>query len=284
VDLYRDRYPGRAVYDTAISHALLRSVATGASNESLRLYTPDNALLFSSLDSRRPGYSRAVELARAAGFEPVIRLAGGHAAAFLETSMAFAWASADPEAHLHIKPRFERLTSWVVSALRNLGLDARVGEVEGEYCPGEFSVNVEGRVKVMGVGQRVIRGGAHVGGVLTVAQSDPLREVLIPIYEALELDFRPETAGGIADFEADLTANRLIEAFIEVISSEGSEVLERTFSPSIETAASALAPLHSPERRAGAGAALRPSFQSVGGKSLVQNSRPEASDPKDEKP
>ena len=97
-----------------MSHALLRAVATGARGESLRLYAPDDAMLFSSLDARRPGYSRAVEIASDAGYTPVTRLAGGHAAVFLEQSVAFAWASSDPDAHLHIQPRFERLTGWIV--------------------------------------------------------------------------------------------------------------------------------------------------------------------------
>ena len=183
---------------------MLRSVANETSAESLRLYSPDNALLFSSLDARRPGYERAVELARAAGFEPVIRLAGGHAAVFLESSVAFAWATADADAHLHIQSRFECLTRWIVAALESLGLDARVGEVPG-----------------------VIRGGAHVGGVLTVAQSDALRSVLVPIYDALELDFRPETAGGIAEFDQNLTPEHVIEALVEVLRSEGHVIEEK---------------------------------------------------------
>jgi len=270
LNVYRDRFAGRAVLDTAVSHAMLRSVAMGTTDQSLRLYVPDNALLFSNLDAHRPGYSRAVELARAAGYEPVIRLAGGHAAVFLEASMAFAWASADSDAPLHIRDRFERLTGWIVRALQDLGLDARVGEVPGEYCPGDFSVNIAGRVKVMGVGQRVIRGGAHVGGVLTVAQSEQLRDVLVPIYEALELDFRPETAGGIADFDSALTPDHVIRSLLEVLVSEGHGVQEVEFDASMMRAAQTLAPLHSPERRLGAGAALRPSRDMPGGKALIQ--------------
>jgi lipoate-protein ligase A len=216
-------------------------------------------------------------LARAAGYEPVIRLAGGHAAVFLETSMAFAWASADPNAPLHISDRFERLTGWIVAALEHLGLDARIGEVPGEYCPGEYSVNIAGRVKVMGVGQRVIRGGAHVGGVLTVAQSEQLREILVPIYEALEFDFRPETAGGIADFDAALTPDDVISALVEVLRADAPDarvVDEMDFDPSILRAAQDLVPLHAPERRPGAGAALRPSLRTRGGKVLIQEGSP----------
>ena len=254
------------MFDTAVSHAMLRSVANGARGESLRLYAPDNALLFSSLDARRPGYARAVEIARGAGYEPVIRLAGGHAAVFLESSVAFAWASADPDAHLHIQPRFERLTGWIVDALRSLELDARVGEVPGEYCPGEFSVNIGGRVKVMGVGQRVIQGGAHVGGVLTVAQSQPLREILISVYEALALDFRPETAGGVADFDATLTPDRVIDALVDTIEASGLACVPVRFDDSVKHAAEALMPLHGPERGGSASAVLR----AAGTKALVQ--------------
>ncbi len=250
----------------------MRSVAKGTHDESLRLYAPDNALLFSNLDARRPGYPRAVELAREAGFTPVIRLAGGHAAVFLESSLAFAWATAEADAHLRIKPRFVRWTGLLVRALRDLGLDARVGEVAGEYCPGEYSVNIAGHTKVMGVGQRVIRGGAHVGGVLTIGQTLALREVLIPIYEALELEFRPETAGGLADFDASLTPEDVIEALVRVLRADGHEVREATFPVSITQAAQRLLPLHSAERPEDAGAALRPGLDASGAKVLIQDS------------
>ncbi len=252
---------------------MLRSVGTGARGESLRLYAPDDALLFSSLDARRPGFERAVELAREAGFVPVTRLAGGHAAVFLQSSVAFAWASPDPEAHLHIQPRFERLTGWIVDALERLGLDARVGEVPGEYCPGEYSVNIGGRVKVMGVGQRVVRGAAHVGGVLTVSQTAALREVLVPIYEALELEFRPETAGGVADFDATLTPERVIEALVEAVEASGYACEDARFGREIEVSAEALVPLHGPRPARNAGAALR---AASGGKALL-HSDPESS-------
>lgn len=264
--LHRDRFPGRPVLDTAVSHALLRRVARGDAPESLRLYQPDDALLFSSLDARRPGYARALELARAAGFEPVVRLAGGHAAVFLESSLAFAWATADPDASLHIRPRFEKLAGWIVAALRRLGLDARVGELAGEYCPGEFSVNLGGRIKVMGVGQRVIRGGAHVGGVVTVGETERLRAVLVPIYEALELPLQPDKAGGIADEAPGLTAEDLVHALAEVLEDEGRALSPAEFDPAIEDEASSLLDFHSPEAALAKSRLLQPA---AGAKALI---------------
>jgi lipoate-protein ligase A len=252
---------------------MLRSVGLGTRGESLRLYTPDNALLFSNLDARRPGYARAVEIAREAGYAPVTRLAGGHAAVFLEASVAFAWSSADAEAQRRIPDRFERLTRWVVHALCDLGLDARVGEVAGEYCPGEYSVNLDGSVKVMGVGQRVIRGAAHVGGVITVGATAELKEILIPIYAALDLEFVPETAGGLADFDSGLTTERTIEALIAAVDADGYSTTNATFDPDLHRAAQALTPLHSAERRPGAGSALRPNQDPRSSKTLIQRTK-----------
>lgn len=255
--LHRDQFPGEPLLDTAVSHAMLRRVAAGSVGESLRLYAPDRAMLFSSLDARRTGYGEALSLAEQAGFPSVIRLAGGQAALFLEKSIAFAWATPDPDAHLHIRPRFEHVAGWIEASLRRLGLDARVGSVAGEYCPGEFSVNIGGRVKVMGVGQRVIHGGAHVGGVITVAETPLLRETLIPIYEALDIDFRPETAGGIADFDPSLGLADLMEAMMEVLCELGYELEPQRFDASIRDEAEALIPIHEPESRKPRGSALR---------------------------
>ena len=53
-------------------------------------------------------------------------------------------------------------------SFRRLGVDARVGEIPGEYCPGAYSVNARGVKKLMGVGQRLVPSAAHVGGVVVV--------------------------------------------------------------------------------------------------------------------
>lgn len=256
---HRDQFPGEPLLDTAVSHAMLRRVAAGSVAESLRLYVPDRAMLFSSLDVRRPGYARAVSLAEQAGFPSLVRLAGGQAAVFLEESIAFAWASPDPDAHLQIRQRFERVANWITASLRRLGLDARVGPVPGEYCPGEFSVNIGGQVKIMGVGQRVIRGGAHVGGVLTVAGTPLLRETLISIYEALDVEFRPETAGGIADFDPSLGLEDVITAMVEVLNEGGYDLEPQRFDAAICREAEELIPLHVPDRNPERGSVLRPS-------------------------
>jgi octanoyl-[GcvH]:protein N-octanoyltransferase len=255
--IHADQFPNDPILDTAVSHAMLRRVASGSAAESLRLYTPECALLFSSLDARRPGYADALRLADEAGVPSLIRLAGGQAALFLEASVAFAWATPDPDARLHIRGRFEHISLWIRNALCRLGLDARVGPVPGEYCHGEYSVNLGGRVKVMGVGQRVIGGGAHVGGVITVGQTGLLRETLIPIYAALGLEFKAETAGGISDFDPSLGTFDVIEALCAEFRDWGYALEPHCFDDAIRDEAEALRPMHEPTNSGRRGKSFR---------------------------
>ncbi len=210
-------FPGRPTLDTAVSRALLRRVGEGKAPETLRLYRPDDVLAFSVRDRTRPGFGRALEEARACGFAPILRLVGGSAAVFHRETLAFAWSVPDPEPRRRIEARFRETAELVAAALRRLGVDARIGEVPGEYCPGAWSVNARGRTKLMGVGQRVTSGAAHVGGVIVVADGARVGDVLHPVYRALGLDFDPATVGSVAKevgaTSPELVADALLDEF-----------------------------------------------------------------------
>jgi lipoate-protein ligase A len=207
-------FAGRAAFDAAYSRALLDLVARGAAPETFRLYQPDDVLAFSSVDAASAGFAEAVAAARAAGFEPALRLAGGRAAVFHRETLAFAWTIPAPESRDGIHARFEQISEIVAAALRRLGVDARIGEVPGEYCPGEYSVNARGARKLMGVGQRVIRGAAHVGGVIVVRDSNRVRAALEPVYDAMQVDWDPETAGSVEDELGMATREAVVAALL----------------------------------------------------------------------
>ncbi|HJP67241.1 MAG TPA: lipoate--protein ligase family protein [Actinomycetota bacterium] len=211
--------PSPPTMDTAISRAQLDRVAAGAEPETLRLHRPGPIVAFGPKDRLAPGYGPAVGAAAQRGFGSVQRLAGGRAAVFHEETIAFSWAIPDPTPREGIRARFEELAALMATAFRSLGVDARVGEVRGEYCPGEHSVNARGRTKTMGVGQRLIAGAAHVGGVVVVGGAGRVREVLVPVYEALELSWDPATAGSLEDEVQGLTwdgaAGAIVAAFEE---------------------------------------------------------------------
>jgi octanoyl-[GcvH]:protein N-octanoyltransferase len=199
VQLVRDSFPGRPAFDTAVSRALLERVSSGELPETVRLARPGAMVAFGKLDAGAPGYGAAARAAREHGFEAVLRLAGGRAAVFHEQTVALAWARSERDPLPGTHARFRELAGVVAAALRRLGIEARVGEVAGEYCPGDYSVNAGGRTKLAGIGQRVIKGGAHLGGVVVADGSERLRDVLIPVYAALGLDWDPRTAGSVAD-------------------------------------------------------------------------------------
>jgi lipoate-protein ligase A len=154
---------------------------------------------FGKLDLASRDYPDAAHAARAGGFEAVKRLAGGRAAVFHENTIAFAWAAAAQDTWSGTHERFRNVAGIVERALRRLGVDARVGEVPREYCPGDYSVNARGQTKLAGIGQRLIKGAWHIGGVIVVDEGERVREILVPVYEALGLDWDPDTAGAVTD-------------------------------------------------------------------------------------
>ncbi len=147
IAVHEESFPERPAFDTAVSRALLLAVGEGRSPAALRLYDPGDVVAFSLLDRVQPGFREAVAAARAHGFDAVLRLAGGRAAVFTRETLGFAWCVPDPEPRATIAARFDEMASTLAAALRRLGVDARVGAVPGEYCPGDHSVNARGKVQ-----------------------------------------------------------------------------------------------------------------------------------------
>ena len=164
---------------------MLERVARGELPETFRIGRPGAMVAFGKLDLASPGYAAAAQAARDGGFEAVRRLAGGRAAVFHEHTIAFAWAGRADDTWSGTHERFRNIAGIVERALRRLGVDARVGEVPREYCPGDYSVNARGRTKLAGIGQRLIKGAWHIGGVIVVDEGERVRDVLVPVYEAL---------------------------------------------------------------------------------------------------
>ena len=213
--LIRHSFPDQPELSTEISRTILRRVAAGELPPTIRIHRPGNEVAFGRQDVASPGYAAAAEAARAAGFAAVERLAGGRAAVFHTGTIAIARAYADPQPPKRTYARFEEMAAVIAAALKGLGVDARVGEIPGEYCPGAYSVNARGATKLAGIGQRMVRGGAHMGGVVLASGGREVARVLEPVYKALELDFDPATSGSVSDeLGRELDPGELEEAVI----------------------------------------------------------------------
>jgi octanoyl-[GcvH]:protein N-octanoyltransferase len=197
VALLRASFPDRPALGTAVSRAILLRAAAGELPPTIRVARPGPVLAFGRQDAASRGYLEAVRAAREAGFEPVERLAGGRAAVFHEGTLSVSMAVPDGTPAARTEARFEEMAGVVRTSLARLGVDARIGEVPGEYCPGAWSVNARGRSKLAGIGQRLISGAAHLGSVVVATEAGRVRDVLVPVYRALELDWDPATAGSV---------------------------------------------------------------------------------------
>ncbi len=190
--------------DVALPHALLGLAAQGGRGPVLRCYRPHATVAFGRRDSFLPGFADAVAAARRRDYTPVVRGAGGRAAAYDDGCLVFDEIMPAADSMTGIQARFSEEAERQAWALRSLGVDARVGRVPGEYCPGEFSVNARGETKLVGAAQRIVRGGWLLSTVVVVRPAGDLRAVLEDVYSALDLDWEPATTGSVADEVADV--------------------------------------------------------------------------------
>jgi octanoyl-[GcvH]:protein N-octanoyltransferase len=116
-----------------------------------------------------------------------------------------------------LQARFQEQATLLRDVLAGLGADARIGELPGEYCPGAYSVNVGGRLKVAGVAQRAVRGAALTTAVITVTGGPALRSAIAAVYGALELPVDAAIAGALDEalpgLEPDAVAARVVAAY-----------------------------------------------------------------------
>lgn len=230
--------------DIAIAHAILRQASRGETGETVRISRPrTRTIAFGRSDLRRPGFDEAVKVCRSAGFAPVVRGSGGRAAAYTDAALVIDHISPDPTPNDLMRQRFSDHGTLIAGVLRDLGVDARVGEVAGEYCPGEFSVNGRGRVKLVGTAQRVVRNAWLFSAVVVFGGGPELRALLPLVHERLDLPFEAHSVGSVVEEVPSLEIGDLEAAFVDFHTRSAD--VERTSldTPTLDQAA-ALLPEH----------------------------------------
>lgn len=198
-----------------LQQAVLEEVAAEARGPTALLWTSSRYIGATYPETRLPGFDEAALLAEEAGFPVLIRNSGGGAVAANEGSISFSLTLPVQDLRHGLYERYTEGADIIVSTLGKLGAEAEPGEVEGEFCPGAYSVRAGGRsgIKVAGLAQRVTRWAARVEALVLVTSTAEIRDVLELFYGALELPFRPESV-------ADLPGTGVpeaIEAFVETL-------------------------------------------------------------------
>lgn len=218
--VYRQQESLGPAEDLEFALTLLGRARQGSLGNTLRIYRPRPTVAFGQRDARLPGFEAAVQACRDRGFEPLVRKAGGRAAAYHEGTLVVDHIEPHADAVAGAKGRFGAFGELLAEALRSLGVAAAVGEIPGEYCPGEFSVHGQDPafpahlVKLVGTAQRVVSGGWLFSSVIVVEDSKPIRDVLTASYAALGLDWDPSTAGAIDDLVPNLNVQAVEDAVV----------------------------------------------------------------------
>ncbi|GAB7005447.1 hypothetical protein JCM18899A_29200 [Nocardioides sp. AN3] len=202
--------------ELAIAHALVRRASAGEVSEALHVYRPSGpAVVFGRRDTRLPGFPDALRAARDAGFEPAVRAVGGRAVAYTANALVIDHVRHEPDAGAGLDDRFVGQGAAIAAVLRELGVDARVGAVPGEYCPGAHSVNARGVAKLVGTAQRVVRDAWLFSTLVTIGDEVVLRPVLEQVYSCLDLPFDPASVGAVQAEAPGVDAARLEEVLLE---------------------------------------------------------------------
>jgi len=161
-----------------------------------------------------PGFEAATEAASDLDFPVLVRNSGGGAVAANLGSLSFSLTFPVEDLRHGLYERYSEGLDLIASALRRVGVDAEGGEVEGEFCPGAYSVRSGGPwgVKHAGLAQRVTRRAARLEALVLVSETAEIRAVLERFYGLLGLPFRSESVG-----ELPVDVPRVIQALSEEV-------------------------------------------------------------------
>jgi octanoyl-[GcvH]:protein N-octanoyltransferase len=243
LDLITDAAPDDPLLDIALTHALLRDVAAGRRPDALRIFRPGPTLAFGRLDALLPGFGEASAAARRRGYTPVVRSAGGHAAVYDRDCLVVEHVTHEEDVTARLQDRFDEQSALLRDALAELGADARVGELPGEYCAGAHSIHLGGRIKVVGIAQRAVRHGALTTAVVVVGGGEGLRYVIAEVYGALGLAVDPARAGALDDELPGVGVDR-VERAIRDAYARAAPLTPTEPDEELRAAARALAPRH----------------------------------------
>ncbi len=182
-----------------LQQALLEEVAAGERGATALLWTSSRYIGATHLETRLPGFGTAVEEARELGFPVLVRNSGGGAVAANEGSISFSLTFPVADMRSGLYERYSEGADLIVAALGRVGVEAEAGEVEGEFCPGEYSVRSggPGGIKVAGLAQRVTRRAARLEALILVSETSALVPALEKFYGALGLPFRLGSVGNL---------------------------------------------------------------------------------------
>ena len=196
---------------------IFEQVASGARPQTVSITPSTRHVGVTRRDTFRPGFADAVRASSEQGYPVLVRSSGGGATAAHHGTCGFSIIRSAREPRSTVRERYDEAAALVLGAFSRLGVrGAAVGEVRGEFCPGDHSIRVgdwESGMKVVGIAQRVTRRATSVGGIVLVEGEEELARVLERVYGAMRLPFRMESVGSLRRAGSGAGTEEVIEAF-----------------------------------------------------------------------
>ena len=198
-----------------LTEQLLHAVADDDRPAIMRVFRPGPTLAFGRLDRLREGFDYACRIAESHGRTPVVRLGGGHAAAYDRDCLIVEFIRPHECMAAGREPRFREMVDVISSTLAGIGVEVQMGELSREYCPGKYSLHLPHGPKVAGVAQRIIGRASLTTAVVVVGGGDGLRAVLADVYAALKLPLELCTVGAVTDRHPEMDCETVREAIVD---------------------------------------------------------------------
>lgn len=195
-----------------LQQVVLEDVASGRRGPTALTWNSSRYVAPTSREKRLPSFGRAASIAEESGFSVLIRNSGGGAVAANKGSISFSLTFPVEDLRHGLYERYSEGVELISSALRSLGVPAEAGKVEGEFCPGAYSIRSGGErgVKHAGLAQRVKKRAARLEALILVSDTTILIPVLESFYAALGIPFRAQSVGDM-DASVAQTADMLSE-------------------------------------------------------------------------
>jgi lipoate-protein ligase A len=215
-----------------LQQAVLEEVASGERGPTTLMWSSSPYVGATRPETRLSGFAEAERSASDLGFPVLVRNSGGGAVAANRGSLSFSLTFPVGDLRHGLYERYADGVDLLATALRRVGVEAEGGEVEGEFCPGAYSVRSGGPqgVKHAGLAQRVTRRAARLEALILAAETDAIRAALARFYGSLGLPFRP---GCVADLPAgvpELASALLEEVRARYGAAREGEIREETLS------------------------------------------------------
>ena len=209
---------GRPGLDFGIE--LLGLAKTGRIGPALRLYRPAPTVAFGQRDTHLPASKPQRGRPGSRAFEPLVRKAGGRAAAYHEGTLIVDHVEPHADAIAGAKGRFAFFGEMLAEALRSAGVKAAVGRSRGNTARGSSASTERTRLTPRtGLSSWAPPSAWCPAGGCSAPSSwwktrRPSAASSRPVTGALGLDWDPATAGAVNDLVPHLDVRSIEDAVI----------------------------------------------------------------------